>query len=197
MKKKLVAICMSATLSTTALVPSTAHAQGIPTIDIAHILTQVIAWAKDYSEAMVRYQQLRDQYQAMTGYRGFGALLGALGENDFVDAAWMQQLKSIETAHDFLVANRDMMDRGMESTTRRLQRIKSLQDAIASTDDQKSTLELQARIQAEQAGVNADANRLAVLLEQSKVQAARMDDDIRTALKDNVRANGFTRFNVR
>lgn len=58
----------------------------------------------------------------------------------------------------------------LATVTQRVQQIQGLQDAINATNDPKAIAELQARIQAENAQVSNDANRLAVMKALSDAQ---------------------------
>ena len=171
-----------------------AHA-GVPTIDVAQLamqVQQVAAWVQQYeqmvSQITNQIAQLRNLEQALasaTGGRQLGAIFNALGVDDLIDPALMDNLKTLNNVAALGAQVKSITDSGQTTIRARAQQIQRLMGAVNATVDAKGVAEVQARIGAETASVANEANMIALL----KMQVDAEQDRIQQAIKSRNAAN--------
>ena len=174
---------------------SSASAQGIPVIDVANLaqaLQQVLAWGQQQAQMasqlqnqIQQIQQLQATLSSMTGQRALGLVANNVGVTDVIPANVLTQLQALQTSIDLLNKVKDVANNAMATSQNRGQQIQALMAAINKTTDAKSIAEIQARIAAENAAVTNDANRIAVLDLQQRVDAERINNAIKAANDQN------------
>ena len=93
----IVAISLSALLSSGYSAPARA---GIPVIDVASLaeaIQNTLAWIQQYQQMVQQYEQLRQQYQALTGSRNLGEILNNPLLRDSVPPDVMQIYNAVQT----------------------------------------------------------------------------------------------------
>lgn len=158
-------------LVATVLVASTtlpAHAQGIPTIDVANLaqaLNQVLAWQQQYQQMLQQIEQMRQQHQtaidsfkASTGSRGLGQIANLIPQS-VIPPEFGQVLATARSHQEAGQLVTSQLERISGSTRTRFGQIQALMSAINGTTDAKAIGELNARIQAEQAMIQNEAKR--------------------------------------
>ena len=151
------------------------------------------------AQLMNQIKQMQQEYQSISGSRGMQTLLGGVNRN-YLPAQWTQiptalssQIRTYISANAVLtpaqVAALSSADQQVLTALRqnaallqaasqesyanassRFAALQQLIDAIASATDQKGSLELQARIQAENAMLQNDATKLSVLYQAAQAQ---------------------------
>jgi type IV secretion system protein VirB5 len=179
------------TLSAIALACGTtgAYAQGIPTFDLANLLQaalQTASWGEQYSQMLTQLDnQIRQikhaqsQLDSMNGVRNLGQVANSIGITDLVPADMLQQLQSLQSSAALVNQVKTLTSNGLSMSEARGQQIQQLMAAINTTTDPKSVAEIQARISAEGAAVTNDANRIAILDVQQRVESERINLDIK------------------
>lgn len=77
-----------------------AHAQGIPVIDAANLaqaVQQVTAWSQQLAQMENQLNQLRAQYTAISGVRGFGDLLNNPTLQNYIPSNWQSVYQSVRS----------------------------------------------------------------------------------------------------
>ncbi|MCP1121462.1 type IV secretion system protein [Robbsia andropogonis] len=165
-----------------------AHAQGVPVLDIQAI-AQAIATVKQLQQ---EYVLLTNQYQSMTGNRGFGEIYNDASLRNYLPDQWQSvydQVKSgklngisglassIETQegmtaytpgqqrlNDTLAANKAMTMRSYQASIDRLNNIQQLMQQTNMTQDPAAKADLQNRWSAEVSSINAEKTRLDLMV---------------------------------
>ena len=181
-----------------------AAAQGIPVIDVASIaqaIQQVTAWGTQYSQMVTQLQnqlqqlqQAQQTLQNMSGARALGTIANAVGINDLIPANVQSLLQAATTPAALLTQLATLSGASLNATQTRAQQIQTLMAAINGTTDAKGVAEIQARIAAENAAVANDANRVLILDLQQRTEAARINNDIKSA--NNTNASSLNRINA-
>ncbi|KVW77407.1 P-type DNA transfer protein VirB5 [Burkholderia ubonensis] len=189
------AVCAAATT----FFVSTAHAGGIPVIDIASI-QQAILMVQSMKQ---QYDQLKSQYDAVVGNRGLGQILNNPALRNYLPDQWQSiydlvksgQLGGITGAanqilqqeglagaftpgqqryNDVLAANKAMAMQAYDATIKRLDNIKALMAQSDLTQDPAAKADLQNRWSAEYTMVQNEQTRLnlAKQLQESELKLA-------------------------
>jgi type IV secretion system protein VirB5 len=166
-----------------------AYAQGIPTFDLANLLQaalQTASWGEQYSQMLTQLDnQIRQikhaqaHLDSMNGVRNLGQVANRIGVTDLVPADMLQQLQSLQSSAALVNQVKTLTSNGLSMSEARGQQIQQLMAAINTTTDPKSVAEIQARISAEGAAVTNDANRIAILDVQQRVESERINLDIK------------------
>jgi len=179
-----------------------AHAQGIPVISVSE-LAQDLAMAKDLQSQLVT---MTDQYNALTGNRGFGQILNNPSLTSYLPSQWQsvysqvkfgqlqglssaaQQIESQEgmTANtpsqqrynDTLATNKAMATEAYQASADRLQNIQNLMQQSDLTQDPAAKADLQNRLLSENAMIQNEQTRLNLMgqLQQAEEKLAEKQD---------------------
>lgn len=143
------------------LMSNQVKATGVPVVDVGSIAQAVI----QVEEAKKRYETLKQQFQASTG----NARLGMLLNDDNVRSAInknTQDVGSIQSVNDSLASTKALMS----TLDLRTKKIDQLINQINNTTDLSSKADLGNTLAGQQAMVNADMNKMAVLMKQMDQQ---------------------------
>jgi type IV secretion system protein VirB5 len=174
----------------------TAHAQGVPVIDLQAI-AQAISTVKQLQQ---QYSLLSDQYQSTIGNRGLGDILNNPSLRNYLPDQWQSvydevksgQLNGIsglastiesqegmtaytpgqQRLNDTLAANKAMAMRSYQVSIDRLTNIQQLMQQSNLTQDPAAKADLQNRWSAEISSINADRMRLDLM---GRLQDAEKD----------------------
>ena len=171
----------------TLLFASTGARAGIPVIDAANLvqdILQMLSWVQQAADEVTKIsnqvqqiKQLGDTYSNMTGSRALGTVANTVGDNSIVPANVQAAWTGYTTARQLVNQAQSLGSSGQTAISQRFAQIQALMRQISSTTDQKGGLEIQARIAAENALVGNDANRIALLKMQQDAEAQRIQDD--------------------
>ena len=182
MKKLKMSLCCI-----TLLFASTGARAGIPVIDAANLvqdILQMLSWVQQAADEVTKItnqvqqiKQLGDTYNNMTGSRALGTVMNTVGDNSIVpanvQAAWAGYNNSLQLINQVKALGAG----GQTAINQRFAQIQGLLGQINGATDQKGALEIQARVAAENALVLNDANRIALLKMQQEAEAQRIQDD--------------------
>ncbi|WP_028215750.1 type IV secretion system protein [Paraburkholderia mimosarum] len=190
--RKLTGAAMIAAMSSM----QTAHAQGVPVIDLQAI-AQAISTVKQLEQ---QYSLLSDQYQSTIGNRGLGNIFNEASLRNYLPDQWQSiydQVKSgqlngisglassIESQegmtaytpgqqrlNDTLAANKAMSMQSYEASIARLNNIQQLMQQSNLTQDPAAKADLQNRWAAEYSSITAEKTRLDLM---ARLQDAEKD----------------------
>ncbi|MGJ7915565.1 P-type DNA transfer protein VirB5 [Massilia sp. LXY-6] len=157
-------------------------------------------WAKQYEQMVQSITHLKSQVDAMTGPRGLGEILNNPALRAYLPDQWApiyDQVKygnlkglsgkvaAIYSAEGFdpnatagrrrqlnvLAANKAMTMQAYDATLARVNNINDLMKQANATGDMKATADLQNRMAAENAMIQAEQNRLNLALELQRIEA--------------------------
>ena len=182
MKKLKMSLCCI-----TLLFASTGARAGIPVIDAANLvqdILQMLSWVQQAADEVTKItnqvqqiKQLGDTYNNMTGSRALRTVMNTVGDNSIVpanvQAAWAGYNNSLQLINQVKALGAG----GQTAINQRFAQIQGLLGQINGATDQKGALEIQARVAAENALVLNDANRIALLKMQQEAEAQRIQDD--------------------
>lgn len=200
----------------TALVGSSAHAGGIPVIDVANLAQTVQQVVNDITKIQNQLQQitqLQNQLASINGVRNLGNVLNSPQLRNYVPAEAYTVVNAVHgsgyagltgtakalrdatlvyNCMDLSGSNRSscqaslaepyqykgVLQDAMKSAAGRLAQIQGLMDQIDATADQKSILEIQARVGAENALLAHEVSQIQMLqgLADSDERIARSRD---------------------
>jgi type IV secretion system protein VirB5 len=170
---------------------STGARAGIPVIDAANLMQsvlEVVAWIQQAADMVSQLQNqvqqintAKDTLTNMTGQRMLGMASNNLSNNALVPANVSQAWAGYKKGVDIVNAAKQLGTQGQTTSDQRWQQLQSLMGLINSTQDAKAAQEIQARIQAENAAIANDANRIALLKMQAEAEAQRIQEDLRAA----------------
>jgi type IV secretion system protein VirB5 len=179
-----------------------AHAQGIPVISVSE-LAQDLVMAKNLQSQLVT---MTDQYNALTGNRGFGQILNNPSLTSYLPSQWQsvysqvksgqlqglssaaQQIESQEgmTAstpsqqryNDTLATNKAMATQAYQASADRLQNIQNLMQQSDLTQDPAAKADLQNRLLSENAMIQNEQTKLNLMgqLQQAEEKLAEKQD---------------------
>lgn len=183
-----------------ALCLSTAHATGIPVLDVSNLAQAMLM----VQNLMQQLDQMKSQYDALTGNRGYGTILNDPTLRSYLPDQWQaiyDQVKSgslqgISNAaqqiaksegltgasttgqqryYDTLAANKAMTMQAYSATLARLSNIQSLMQQSNLTQDPAAKADLQNRWAAEYTMVQNEQTRLNLMsrLQQTEMQLAQ------------------------
>ena len=182
MKKLKMSLCCI-----TLLFASTGARAGIPVIDAANLvqdILQMLSWVQQAADEVTKItnqvqqiKQLGDTYNNMTGSRALRTVMNTVGDNSIVpanvQAAWAGYNNSLQLINQVKALGAG----GQTAINQRFAQIQGLLGQINGATDQKGALEIQARVAAENALLLNDANRIALLKMQQEAEAQRIQDD--------------------
>lgn len=169
------------------LAAAAAHAQ-IPVTDVAAIaksVEQLVAWKKQYDQMVQQIGLQRSQLESITGKRNLGQIVDNVGANATVPQEIAEQWRAL-TKHEQLV--KDGLARttsALATTQSRADQVRALMAAINSTNDPKAIGELQGRIQAENALVATDMQRIQLMQMQQSQNQQRIEEEFRETVRQN------------
>lgn len=134
---------------------------GVPVIDAGSIAQAVI----QVQEAKKRYETLKQQFQASTGNAQLGMLLNDNNIRSAINQS-TQNISSIQSVNDSLQSTKNLIN----TLDLRTQKIDQLLDQINNTTDLSSKADLANTLAGQQAIVEADTNRMNVLMKQMDQQ---------------------------
>ena len=185
-----------------------ANAQ-IPVTDIAHITTSVTnqvesisKWAMQFNQLQQQITQYQQQYSAITGSRGMGALLDNTALKAALPADWQQVLTDVKKTsayvtergkyptlsglpkanalYDVIASQNAIMGDLYGKANNRLSLIQSLTAQIDSANDPAAKADLANRLISEQNAIQANQNLVTILqqkhrqeLEEAALQATK------------------------
>ncbi|HRM67374.1 MAG TPA: type IV secretion system protein [Comamonas denitrificans] len=185
-----------------------ANAQ-IPVTDIAHITTSVTnqvesisKWAMQFNQLQQQITQYQQQYSAITGSRGMGALLDNSALKAALPADWQQVLTDVKKTsayvtergkyptlsglpkanalYDVIASQNAIMGDLYGKANNRLSLIQSLTAQIDSANDPAAKADLANRLISEQNAIQANQNLVTILqqkhrqeLEEAALQATK------------------------
>ena len=160
----------------------------IPTTDGAAIAQGILNTMQQVAQLQQQWEQLKANYNAITGNRGFGDLsTNGIGEYlpqsgsaiykgtaDIAQVLKEEQQKLNENTSQYLQAEQQrrwelaatqktIALQAYDGAQLRLQALEAMARSVAETQDPKGAAELQARISAEQGIVASEANKLQVM----------------------------------
>lgn len=173
-----------------------AHAQ-IPVTDIAHITTSVTnqvesisKWAMQFNQLQQQITQYQQQYSAITGSRGMGALLDNSALKAALPADWQQVLTDVKKTsayltergkyptfsnapkanamYDVVASQNAIMSDLYGKANSRLSLIQSLTAQIDSANDPAAKADLANRLISEQNAIQANQNLVTILQSKQK-----------------------------
>lgn len=136
-------------------------ATGVPVVDVGSIAQAVI----QVQEAKKRYETLKQQFQASTGNAQLGVLLNDDNVRNAINKS-TQSIGSIQSVNDSLANSKALMS----TLDLRTKKIDQLINQINSTTDLSSKADLANTLSGQQAMVNAEMNKMAVLMKQMDQQ---------------------------
>lgn len=164
-----------------------AHAQ-IPVTDVASIakaVEQLTAWKKQYDQMTQQIGVQKSQLESLTGTRNLGQIVDNMGVNATVPQEIADQWRAL-TRHEQLVsAALTRTKAALSATQTRADQVRALMAAINSTNDPKAIAELQGRIQAENALVATDMQRIQLMQMQQSQNQQRIEEDFREVVRQN------------
>ena len=185
-----------------------ANAQ-IPVTDVAHITTSVTnqvesisKWAMQFNQLQQQITQYQQQYSAITGSRGMGALLDNSALKAALPADWQQVLTDVKKTsayvtergkyptlsglpkanalYDVIASQNAVMGDLYGKANNRLSLIQSLTAQIDSASDPAAKADLANRLISEQNAIQANQNLVTILqqkhrqeLEEAALQATK------------------------
>ena len=185
-----------------------ANAQ-IPVTDVAHITTSVTnqvesisKWAMQFNQLQQQITQYQQQYSAITGSRGMGALLDNSALKAALPADWQQVLTDVKKTsayvtergkyptlsglpkanalYDVIASQNAVMGDLYGKANNRLSLIQSLTTQIDSASDPAAKADLANRLISEQNAIQANQNLVTILqqkhrqeLEEAALQATK------------------------
>ena len=164
----------------------------IPVTDAASISTSIAnqvesiaKWSQQFGQMKQQIQQYQQQYAAITGARGMGALLDNTALNSALPADWKQVLSSIKSTsayaaerskyptltdrpktnamYDVVASQNATMSDLYSKSTQRLGNIQSLTAQIDSANDPAAKADLANRLISEQNAIQANQNLVTIL----------------------------------
>lgn len=185
-------------VSTALLIASSGAFAGIPVFDGANLaqqIQQVISWVQQYQQMATQLQQQVEQIttatqhlDSMTGVRGLGEIANTIGLGDMIPEDIQNTLQQIQQAKNLATQMGSITGNSLQSTMQRARQIQSLMRSINTTTDAKGVGEIQARITAETAAVQNEANRIQLMQMQAQSQAEQINNDIKQRNADNARS---------
>ena len=181
----------------------------IPVTDIAHITTSVTnqvesisKWAMQFNQLQQQITQYQQQYSAITGSRGMGALLDNTALKAALPADWQQVLTDVKKTsayitergkyptfsnapkannmYDVIASQNAIMSDLYGKANNRLSLIQSLTAQIDSANDPAAKADLANRLISEQNAIQANQNLVTILqqkhrqeLEEAALQATK------------------------
>ncbi|MCD8459782.1 type IV secretion system protein (plasmid) [Xylella taiwanensis] len=169
----------------------------MPVTDSAHISTSIrnqveslAKWAKQFDQLKQQIYQSQQQYEAITGSRGMGALLDNSALKTALPSDWKQVLSDIKNTKAYatergkyptletfpktnamydVIASQDVIMSDLYSkATRRLSLIQSLTAQIDSANDPAAKADLANRLISEQNAIQANQNLVTILQAKQK-----------------------------
>lgn len=197
-KRNMKKLAASVALAGAAFAPvGSAHAFFGGGSNIATERTQVASWAAQYIQMIEQYQQLVATYNSLNGARGFERLVNnpeirKYLPDDYANILqqgygnW-QQLRRIlddpigvknadKYRRDQLAIDEAMVQEAYRQASKRIRDIQVLLDKLRDTSDAKDVSDLQARIQAEQAMIQNERVKLAMLKDLQEVQQRKFSE---------------------
>ena len=161
---------------------------GIPVVDagsIAQAITQVEKMTTQINNQIEQITQLKAQVKSLTGTRNLGKILSNTVKDQvpdewktIYDAAKSKDYKVLINGKNYdpdahkkqLVTQLDLVEKSFNGVKDRLTNIDKLMDEINNTQDAKAAADLQARIAAEQAQIQAGQTKLTMLKDMMVIQ---------------------------
>lgn len=184
-----------------ALPASNAHASGIPTVDVAAIAQNLMAytadvahyaevlgqWKQQYEQMTAQLNQLKQQYEAITGARGMADLLKRIDLYQSLPPEWQEVYKNVEDAGEALEGIKalhkgqkqyfgtintslDGLKKTYKAATNRIAHLETLMAAIDQAVDAKAAADLANRISVEQALIQNESSRIALMVQMQEMQ---------------------------
>lgn len=206
-KRKAIAVAAITTAALAPITPANAFIGGA--LDIATEHTQVASWAAQYIQMIEQYQQLVATYRSLNGARGMerlvnNPLIRQYLPDDYANILsqgygnWRQLRRLLDDpigtknlhrrARDQLAVDEAMVQEAYRQASKRIRDIQVLLDKLRDTNDAKDTADLQGRIQAEQAMIQNENVKLAMLKNLQEVESRK--------LTEMSRANRVKSFNI-
>ncbi|ABM60711.1 TrbJ/VirB5 family protein [Verminephrobacter eiseniae] len=181
----------------------------IPVTDVAHISTSIknqvesiAKWGLQFSQLQQQIQQYQQQYAAITGPRGMGALLDNSSLKAALPADWQQVLSDVKKTsayinerkkyptlsalpkanalYDVIASQNAVMGDLYGKANNRLSLIQSLNAQIDSANDPAAKADLANRLISEQNAIQANQNLVTILqqkhrqeIEEAALQATK------------------------
>lgn len=200
-KRNMKKLAASVALAGAAFAPvGSAHAFFGGGADIATEHTQVASWAAQYIQMIEQYQQLVATYNSLNGARGFHRLVNNPEIRKYLPEDYAnilnqgygnwQELRRIlddpigtknvyKNRRDQLAIDEAMVQEAYRQASKRIRDIQVLLDKLRDTSDAKDVSDLQARIQAEQAMIQNERVKLAMLTDLQNVQQRKFAQQAR------------------
>jgi type IV secretion system protein VirB5 len=157
-------------------------------------------WAKQYEQMVQSITHLKSQVDAMTGPRGLGQILNNPALRAYLPDQWASIYDQVKYGNlqglsgkaaaiysaegfdpnatngrrrqlDVLAANKAITMQAYDATLARVNNINDLMKQANATGDVKATADLQNRMAAENAMIQAEQNRLTLALELQRIEA--------------------------
>ncbi len=200
-KRNMKKLAASVALAGAAFAPvGSAHAFFGGGSNIATERTQVASWAAQYIQMIEQYQQLVATYNSLNGARGFHRLVNNPEIRKYLPEDYAnilnqgygnwQELRRIlddpigtknvyKNRRDQLAIDEAMVQEAYRQASKRIRDIQVLLDKLRDTSDAKDVSDLQARIQAEQAMIQNERVKLAMLTDLQNVQQRKFAQQAR------------------
>lgn len=197
-KRNMKKLAASVALAGAAFAPvGSAHAFFGGGANIATERTQVASWAAQYIQMIEQYQQLVATYNSLNGARGFHHLVNNPEIRKYLPEDYAnilsqgygnwQQLRRLlddpigtknlhRRARDQLAVDEAMVQEAYRQASKRIRDIQVLLDKLRDTNDAKDTADLQVRIQAEQAMIQNENVKLAMLKNLQEVESRKLTE---------------------
>lgn len=184
-----------------ALPASQAHASGIPTVDVAAIAQNLMAytadvahyaevltqWKQQYEQMTAQLNQMKQQYEAITGARGMADLLKRIDLYQSLPPEWQDVYKNVEDAGEALQGIKALskgqkqyfgtintslegLQKTYKAATNRIDHLATLMSSIDQAVDAKAAADLANRISVEQALIQNEASRIALMVQMQQMQ---------------------------
>ena len=194
-KRKAIAVAAITTAALAPITPANAFFGG--GVDIATEHTQVASWAAQYIQMIEQYQQLVATYKSLNGARGMerlvnNPLIRKYLPDDYANILsqgygnWQQLRRLLDDpigtknlhrrARDQLAVDEAMVQEAYRQASKRIRDIQVLLDTLRYTNDAKDIADLQGRIQAEQAMIQNENVKLAMLKNLQEIEGRKLTE---------------------
>lgn len=198
LKRKTIAAAAITGAALAPLSPAQAFIGGM--LDIATEHTQVASWAAQYIQMIDQYEQLVATYKSLNGARGMERLVNnpeirKYLPDDYANILsqgygnWQELRRLLDNPigvanvyknrRDQLAIDEAMVQEAYRQASKRIRDIQVLLDKLRDTSDAKDVSDLQARIQAEQAMIQNERVKLAMLKDLQEIQQRRFAQQAR------------------
>lgn len=152
----------------------------IPVTDVASIqkaIEQLIAWKKQYEQMAQQIQYSKQIIESATGTRGLANVLDAMGTNAVVDTNLLRQWQTLDSKDKLLKGALQATQIALAATEKRNEQVRALMGEASRTTDAKAIAEINARINAENAMIKVDSDRIRLMELERAAQEKRIEEE--------------------